>query len=199
MHNLLAGYQALGHLPNSFEHVRRTGLVIMALTRAARGTRNRDDTLAPSNKCSARTDPAPWLCAVFPPVSSAAALGTVPRLTVQRCVEPSDQPTRYHSRYHALRTPCRVVHGLRTQTVRCLPCPAHPRIGGTARWCRCGQRRCWWGDGAAVGGGEADPPTQILHPAVMAMAIDAPAAACTVEVCPGWLQYLLGLLAARHP
>ena len=43
--NLLAGYQSLGPLPDSFEHVRRTGLVIMALTRAARGTRSRDETI----------------------------------------------------------------------------------------------------------------------------------------------------------
>jgi hypothetical protein len=37
------------------------------------------------------------------------------------------------------------------------------------------------------------------YPAVIAMAIDAPAAGCKVEVCPGRLQYLPGLLAARHP
>jgi hygromycin-B 7''-O-kinase len=45
-HNLLAGYRSAGPLPESFEHVHRTGLVIMALTRAARGTRNSDDTIA---------------------------------------------------------------------------------------------------------------------------------------------------------
>jgi hygromycin-B 7''-O-kinase len=48
--HLLAGYQSLGPLPDSFDHVRRTGLVIMALTRAARGTRTRDETLAAVNR-----------------------------------------------------------------------------------------------------------------------------------------------------
>jgi hygromycin-B 7''-O-kinase len=44
--HLLAGYQSLGPLPESFDHVRRTGLIIMALTRAARGSRTRSDTAA---------------------------------------------------------------------------------------------------------------------------------------------------------
>ena len=44
--NLLAGYRSLGPLPDGFEHVRRTGLVIMALARAARGTRTRQETIA---------------------------------------------------------------------------------------------------------------------------------------------------------
>lgn len=44
--NLLAGYLSLGPLPASFDQVRRTGLLITALTRAARGTRSRDDTVA---------------------------------------------------------------------------------------------------------------------------------------------------------
>jgi hygromycin-B 7''-O-kinase len=43
---LLAGYQSLGPLPESFDHVRRTALIIMALTRAARGSRTRDETVA---------------------------------------------------------------------------------------------------------------------------------------------------------
>lgn len=45
-HALLAGYQSPGPIPESFEHVRRTGLLIMALTRAARGTRTREETIA---------------------------------------------------------------------------------------------------------------------------------------------------------
>lgn len=44
--NLLAGYRSLGALPDGFDHVRRTGLLIMTLTRAARGARSRDDTVA---------------------------------------------------------------------------------------------------------------------------------------------------------
>jgi aminoglycoside phosphotransferase (APT) family kinase protein len=44
--HLLTGYQSLGPLPEDFDHVRRTGLVLMALTRAARGSRGREETVA---------------------------------------------------------------------------------------------------------------------------------------------------------
>lgn len=37
--SLLAGYASLGALPDTFEDVRRTGLILLALTRAARGAR----------------------------------------------------------------------------------------------------------------------------------------------------------------
>jgi aminoglycoside phosphotransferase (APT) family kinase protein len=43
--HLLAGYQSLGPLPDTFEQVWRTGLVIMALARAARGNRSREETI----------------------------------------------------------------------------------------------------------------------------------------------------------
>jgi aminoglycoside phosphotransferase (APT) family kinase protein len=43
--HLLAGYQSLGPLPDGFDHVRRTGLVLMALTRAARGSRSKEETI----------------------------------------------------------------------------------------------------------------------------------------------------------
>jgi aminoglycoside phosphotransferase (APT) family kinase protein len=44
--HLLAGYRSLGPLPNGFEQVWRTGLVIMALARTARGVRGTEETLA---------------------------------------------------------------------------------------------------------------------------------------------------------
>ena len=44
--SLLAGYQSRGPLPDGFEHVHRTSLVLMALTRAARGSRSREETIA---------------------------------------------------------------------------------------------------------------------------------------------------------
>ena len=44
--HLLAGYRSLAPLPNGFEHVWRTGLVIMALARAARGVRSTEETVA---------------------------------------------------------------------------------------------------------------------------------------------------------
>ncbi len=44
--DLLAGYQSLLDLPGSFDEVRRTGLIITELARAARGAQSRDDTFA---------------------------------------------------------------------------------------------------------------------------------------------------------
>jgi hygromycin-B 7''-O-kinase len=43
--SLLAGYRSLGPLPDSFEQVWRTGLIVMALARAARGTRSSGKTV----------------------------------------------------------------------------------------------------------------------------------------------------------